>query len=86
MSATASTATPQPIEGEKNVLKTRIAALETTVKEQAEQLAKLSLQVERSYGQIQDIAVKAIQGSAAGRTYGAGPSFVTESRPAAPEK
>lgn len=72
-------------EGERNVLKTRIAALETTVKEQADHLARLSLQVERSYGQIQDIAVKAIQGSAAARAFSGQPSSA-EPRPAAQEK
>ncbi|MBI5442077.1 MAG: hypothetical protein HY900_12800 [Deltaproteobacteria bacterium] len=54
-------------EGERNVLKTRIGGLETAVKEQAEQISKLALQLERSYGQIQDIAVKAIEGSSGAR-------------------
>jgi len=33
------------------------------VKEQQQQLTKLSTQIEKSYGQVQDIAVKAIEGS-----------------------
>lgn len=49
--------------GERNVLTTRIAALEQTVKEQAEHLARLSQQSERAYGQVQEIAVRAIEGS-----------------------
>lgn len=50
--------------GEKNVLTTRISALEQTVKEQAAQLSKLTQQAEKAYTQVQDIAVKAIEGSA----------------------
>jgi len=49
--------------GEKNVMQSRIEALQQTVKEQNEQIAKLSAQLENSYGQVQDIAVKAIEGS-----------------------
>jgi hypothetical protein len=50
--------------GERNVLSTRIAALEQTVKEQNEQLKRLTQQAEKAYAQVQDIAVKAIDGSA----------------------
>jgi hypothetical protein len=50
-------------EGERNVLNARIQALEKTVKEQSEQIAKLSQQVEKAYSQVQDIAVKAIEGT-----------------------
>jgi len=56
-------------EGERNVLKTRIAALEAGAKEQAEQITRLSHQLEKSYSQIQDIAVKAIQGSSPLRAF-----------------
>jgi len=52
-------------EGERNVLKSRIESLEKTVKEQAELLANLNRQLEKSYNQVQDIATKAIEGSAA---------------------
>jgi uncharacterized coiled-coil protein SlyX len=48
-------------DGERNVLNTRIEALEKTVTEQDEQIAKLSQQVEKSYSQVQDIATKAIE-------------------------
>lgn len=50
-------------EGEKNVFATRIESLEKTVKEQADQIARLSQQLDQSYQKVQDIAVKAIEGS-----------------------
>jgi hypothetical protein len=50
-------------DGERNVLTTRIESLEKRVKEQGEQIAKLSGQLENSYQKVQDIAVKAIEGS-----------------------
>jgi hypothetical protein len=50
--------------GEKNVLTTRIESLEQTVKERAAQILKFSQQAEKAYMQVQDIAVKAIEGSA----------------------
>lgn len=49
--------------GERNVLNTRIESLEKTVKEQNDQMAKLSQQSEKAYSQVQDIAIKAIEGS-----------------------
>jgi colicin import membrane protein len=52
------------LEGEKNVLTAKIAALERTVKEQAEQIMRLEQQAEKAYAQIQEIAVRAIEGSA----------------------
>ncbi len=52
-------------EGEKNVLKTRIESMEGIVAEQAKQIADLSMRLEKSYGKVQDIAVKAIEGSSA---------------------
>jgi hypothetical protein len=50
-------------EGQKNVLTARVQSLEKTVKEQADQLAKLSQQQEAAYQKIQDVAVKAIEGA-----------------------
>lgn len=50
-------------DGERNVLNTRIESLEKTVAEQNEHIAKLSQQVEKAYGQVQDIAIKAIEGT-----------------------
>ncbi|MDB5329186.1 MAG: Myosin heavy chain [Phycisphaerales bacterium] len=49
--------------GEKNVFTTRITSLEQTVKEPADQIAKLLQQAEKAYGQVQEIAVRAIEGS-----------------------
>ena len=51
-------------EGEINVLQAKIASLETLIKDQSTQLAKLNEQVEKSYSQVQAIAVKAVEGSA----------------------
>ena len=63
--------------GERNVLNSRIEALQATVEKQAEQIARLSQQLEHSYRQVQDIAVKAIEGPSAsrlaGRLYPSGP-------------
>lgn len=50
-------------DGERNVLNTRIESLEKTVAEQNELIAKLSQQVDKAYGQVQDIATKAIEGT-----------------------
>ncbi len=52
------------LEGEKNVLAARIAGLEHTVAEQDQQITRLEQQAEKSYAQIQEIAVRAIEGSA----------------------
>jgi len=49
--------------GERNVLNAKIESLEKSLKEQNIQLAKISQQLEKSYGQVQDIAMKAIEGS-----------------------
>jgi hypothetical protein len=56
-------------EGEKNVLKTKIDSLESTVAEQAKQITALSTRLETSYNKVQDIAVKAIEGSSAAQHY-----------------
>lgn len=48
--------------GEKNVLSTRIVSLEQAVKDQAEQIKQLSQKLEKAYGQVQEIAVRAIEG------------------------
>jgi hypothetical protein len=49
--------------GERNVLTTRIESLEKIVKEQSDQIAKLTQQLEKAYQQVQEIAVKTIEGS-----------------------
>jgi hypothetical protein len=51
-------------EGERNVLLARIDALEKAVKDQATQILKFSQQIEKAYGQVQDIAVKSVEGVA----------------------
>jgi hypothetical protein len=50
-------------DGQKNVLTARIQSLEKAVKEQAEQIARLSQQQEAAYQKVQDVAVKAIEGA-----------------------
>ena len=49
--------------GERNVLTTRIESLEKSVKEQSEQITRLTQQLEKAYQQVQEIAVKTIEGS-----------------------
>ncbi|MDX9822761.1 MAG: hypothetical protein RBT20_12555 [Syntrophales bacterium] len=56
-------------EGEKNVFTTRISSLEKTVKEQAEQLAKLGQQLDKAYQKIEDVAVKTIEGAAQSKAF-----------------
>ncbi|MBI2353583.1 MAG: hypothetical protein HYV06_00910 [Deltaproteobacteria bacterium] len=51
-------------EGERNVLESKITSLETSVKDQAARISSLGEQVEKSYVQVQAIAVKAVEGSA----------------------
>jgi len=53
--------------GEKNVLTTRITSLEQTAKDQAQRLASLHAQTEKAYAQVQEIAVRAVEGSAAAK-------------------
>ena len=57
----------QEFEGQKNVQSTRIASLEQQVAEQAERLTKLLGQAEKAYAQVQEIAVRAIEGSASAK-------------------
>jgi hypothetical protein len=64
--------------GERNVLNSRIESLKTTVDKQAEQIARLSQQLEHSYGQVQDIALKAIEGSSSSRAMGQGSMPLTD--------
>ena len=51
-------------EGERNVLTTKIDSLQSVVADQVKQIAGLSEKLERAYGKVQDIAVKAVEGSA----------------------
>jgi phage-related minor tail protein len=57
-------------QGQENVLKSKIESLEKTVTEQSAQVAALSAQLEKSYVQVQDIAVKAIEGSSNVKAFG----------------
>ena len=57
-------------EGQKNVLTARIQSLEKAVKEQGDQLGKLSQQQESAYQKIQDVAVKAIEGASKVGSFG----------------
>jgi len=50
-------------EGKQNVLTTRIASLEAMLKEQSDQLARATKQLELAYQKVQEIAEKAIEGS-----------------------
>jgi len=58
-------------EGETRVLQAQIEALQRTVAEQTERIARMAGQLEKSYAQVQDIAVKAIESSSGSRTVGA---------------
>jgi len=51
-------------DGERNVLRARIDSLDKSLQEKSGQIVQLSGQLEKSYGQVQDIAVKSIEGSA----------------------
>jgi chromosome segregation ATPase len=50
-------------EGERNVLLTRIESLEKTIKEQTQQINRLSQNQDKAYQQVQDIAFKAVEGA-----------------------
>lgn len=52
------------IEGEKQNYQLRIETLEQTIRHQAQRINKLSQQLDGSLQQVQDLAVKAIEGSA----------------------
>ncbi len=59
--------------GEKNVLLTRVAALESTLLEQTDRIVRLTQQADKAYGQVQDIAVKALEGTANFKAFAAAP-------------
>jgi hypothetical protein len=64
--------------GERNVLATRIESLEKNVKEQNEQIAKLSQQLEKAYQQVQEIAIKTIEGSSTVKSFANLQQWVSE--------
>jgi len=51
-------------DGDRKVLETRIESLEKTIKEQALLITRLSSSQDKAYQQVQDIAVKAVEGAA----------------------
>lgn len=51
-------------EGERNVFESKIVSFDALVKDQAARILNLGEQVEKSYVQVQAIAVKAVEGSA----------------------
>jgi hypothetical protein len=72
--------------GERNVLTTRIESLEKSVKEQNEQIAKLSQQLEKAYQQVQEIAVKTIEGSSTIKSFANLQQWVSEQTRKAPQE
>ena len=67
-------------EGERNVLTTRINSLEALVKKQNEQISKLTEQLEKASIQVQDIAVKSIEGAAHSKLFNQLQSFIEEKK------
>jgi hypothetical protein len=72
--------------GERNVLTTRIESLEKSVKEQSEQIAKFSQQLEKAYQQVQEIAVKTIEGSSTIKSFANLQQWVSEQTRKAPQE
>ena len=72
--------------GERNVLTTRIESLEKIVKEQSEQIAKFSQQLEKAYQQVQDIAVKTIEGSSNIKSFATLQQWVSEQMRKSPQE
>ena len=72
--------------GERNVLTTRVESLEKTVKEQNEQIAKLSQQLEKAYQQVQDIAVKTIEGSSTIKSFANLQQWISEQTRKSPQE
>lgn len=65
-------------EGERNVLKSRIESLEATVKEQRDQITKLSQQVDKSYQKVEEMAVKALETSSSAQSVAGLQQMITE--------
>lgn len=55
--------------GEKNVQAARIAGMEATIKDQAEQIKQLTAKLEKAYGQVQEVAVRAIEGASQSKAF-----------------
>jgi hypothetical protein len=72
--------------GERNVFTTRIESLEKSVKEQNEQIAKLSQQLEKAYQQVQEIAVKTIEGSSTVKSFANLQQWISEQTRKSPQE
>jgi methyl-accepting chemotaxis protein len=72
--------------GEKNVFTTRVDSLEKMVKEQSEQIAKLTQQLEKAYQQVQDIAVKTIEGSSTIKSFANLQQWIAEQARKSPQE
>jgi hypothetical protein len=72
--------------GEKNVFTTRVDSLEKMVKEQSEQIAKLGQQLEKAYQQVQDIAVKTIEGSSTIKSFANLQQWIAEQARKSPQE
>lgn len=59
----------QQFAGEKNVQAARIVALEAIAKDQAEQIKQLAAKLEKAYGQVQEVAVRAIEGASQSKAF-----------------
>jgi len=64
--------------GEKNVFTTRIESLEKLVKEQSEQITRITQQLEKAYQQVQDIAVKTIEGASSMKSLASIQQWISE--------
>jgi hypothetical protein len=72
--------------GERNVLTTRIDSLEKIAKEQSEQISKLTQQLEKAYQQVQEIAVKTIEGSSTIKSFANLQQWISEQTRKAPQE
>ncbi|OGQ12485.1 MAG: hypothetical protein A2026_12530 [Deltaproteobacteria bacterium RBG_19FT_COMBO_46_12] len=72
--------------GERNVFTTRIESLEKAVKEQSEQITKFTQQLEKAYQQVQEIAVKTIEGSSNVKSFANLQQWISEQTRKAPQE
>lgn len=74
-------------EGERNVLTTRIEALEVTAHTQKDQITRLAEQLEQAYQKVQDIAVRTVEGSSQSKVLTNLQQILSEkSKPQLPER
>ena len=64
--------------GERNVFTTRIESLEKIVKEQSDQITRITQQLEKAYQQVQDIAVKTIEGASSMKSLASIQQWISE--------